>query len=733
MILKQKSIVKPYNHHSAQFLYTEYLDAYSIAYFGESSEEARKTGIHYSLQEDIERLIYYFEGNTYWYVWQDSLEYANQKFGTSYLTEGWYKVDLDNPSFTPVTGEITIDEGLVSAFHLTSAEYFNMLKKNLIFMGSQSGLRLKTAGKYLDEDLTVIPMLEEITVNPATKDKTYKSIKGLKNDGYVGLKSVTVKGVTANVDSNIKAQNIKSGVSILGVEGTYQLKLQQKTVTQSGEFTPDAGYDGFSKVSVNVQQGVFPSGELQITENGEYDVAEKESVSVNVEQGVFPSGTLQITKNGEYDVMQKQSVNVEVDTSIHDKQRVTFLDYDGSLIEEYYLKEGSEVQLINAPTHDEFTFQKWACPIETNGGKFTLENYPVTLMPIYSIKNCALKIEVSLNKATGKSVSLQNLSGVTAVNWGDGYSATSVNDLTHEYANYGKYSIVIAGVTSIGEYIFGQGSSTHNKYCVGVYVGSSVSEIGANAFRYCTALKTLTLPIELYEIGANAFDTCYSLKCVAIPPAVNIGNYAFEYSRGGLQHLVLSYGICEIGLNAFQQCYSLQEFIIPDSVITLSSKITNMCHALKVAKLPRYITSLANSTPLGDNLQALQKVIFKNNLITKLPSTFLAGCYSLQEFEIPSSVTSINFNAFSTCYSLQKIKMPAGITSIASSLFSGCHNLTVIDFSEFVSVPTLSSASAFNEINGQAKIVVPDSLYENWISATNWVTYANYIYKASEV
>lgn len=42
-------------------------------------------------------------------------------------------------------------------------------------------------------------------------------------------------------------------VSSSGNNGS--VKLQQKTVTKNGEVTPDVGYDGLSKVTVNVSQG----------------------------------------------------------------------------------------------------------------------------------------------------------------------------------------------------------------------------------------------------------------------------------------------------------------------------------------------------------------------------------------------------------------------------------------------------------------------------------------------
>lgn len=41
------------------------------------------------------------------------------------------------------------------------------------------------------------------------------------SEGYVGLKSVTVDRVTAAVDPDIQSENIKEGVEILGVEGSY--------------------------------------------------------------------------------------------------------------------------------------------------------------------------------------------------------------------------------------------------------------------------------------------------------------------------------------------------------------------------------------------------------------------------------------------------------------------------------------------------------------------------------
>lgn len=60
------------------------------------------------------------------------------------------------------------------------------------------------------------PTLENKTVTPTTSQQTITA-----GSGYDGLGTVTVNAVTAAIDESIVAGNIKSGVTILGVTGTY--------------------------------------------------------------------------------------------------------------------------------------------------------------------------------------------------------------------------------------------------------------------------------------------------------------------------------------------------------------------------------------------------------------------------------------------------------------------------------------------------------------------------------
>lgn len=60
------------------------------------------------------------------------------------------------------------------------------------------------------------PTLQDKTVTPTTSEQTITA-----DQGKTGLGTVTVSAVTAAIDENIVAANIKSGVTILGVTGSY--------------------------------------------------------------------------------------------------------------------------------------------------------------------------------------------------------------------------------------------------------------------------------------------------------------------------------------------------------------------------------------------------------------------------------------------------------------------------------------------------------------------------------
>lgn len=64
--------------------------------------------------------------------------------------------------------------------------------------------------------------LGDLTVSPFTVSKIYTKadLPDYLAQGFTGLNSITVLPVTAAIDTNIVAENIVAGKSILGVNGT---------------------------------------------------------------------------------------------------------------------------------------------------------------------------------------------------------------------------------------------------------------------------------------------------------------------------------------------------------------------------------------------------------------------------------------------------------------------------------------------------------------------------------
>lgn len=127
--------------------------------------------------------------------------------------------------------------------------------------------------------------LQEKTVIPTTNQQIITA-----DDSFSGLNQVIVNKVTNEIDSNIKAENIKVGINILGVDGA----LEPDKPNQSKEVTPtketqiikaDDGYE-LEQVTVNAisDEYVIPTGTLEITENGIHDVTNYKEVSANIHE-----------------------------------------------------------------------------------------------------------------------------------------------------------------------------------------------------------------------------------------------------------------------------------------------------------------------------------------------------------------------------------------------------------------------------------------------------------------
>ena len=94
---------------------------------------------------------------------------------------------------------------------------------------------------------------EEITINPSTSTQVFTPTTN-------GYSKVTLNAVDSSIDPNIVSTNILKGISILGVEGTADIRTEDITITPSTSvqtFTPE--YGGFYNITVNAVTSIIDS------------------------------------------------------------------------------------------------------------------------------------------------------------------------------------------------------------------------------------------------------------------------------------------------------------------------------------------------------------------------------------------------------------------------------------------------------------------------------------------
>ena len=269
-------------------------------------------------------------------------------------------------------------------------------------------------------------------------------------------------------------------------------------------------------------------------------------------------------------------------------------------------------------------------------------------------------------------------------------------------------------------------------------------------FNGCTSLTTApelpatTLAIQCYQ---SMFNGCTSLTQAPELPATTLARSCYSGMLSGCTSLTSAPELPATTLkdgcyvNMFKDCTSLtQAPDLPATTLANScyQNMFNGCTSLQTAP------ELPATTLAGNCYQNMFNGCTSLQTAPELPATsmtpycysgMLSGCTSLTAApELPATSMSMNCYSymFEECKSLKRIKMNASSGNWGSYMFYGCTYLELVDMTGSTRVPTLDNTNNFGFISQSCKIVVPDSLYDTWIAATNWASISFRIMKQSD-
>lgn len=266
------------------------------------------------------------------------------------------------------------------------------------------------------------------------------------------------------------------------------------------------------------------------------------------------------------------------------------------------------------------------------------------------------------------------------------------------------------------------------------------SEIGL------TSLREVKLPVGLYDIGDGAFAGCTNLETVnfaELTKLANIGHRAF--SSTALKSVNLSNTkITDLTNNQFRNARSIETFIFPVG-------LTRIGEQFEGSKLTSVDLSACTK------LQSIDQTFRSCALLTevKLPEglTTIGGwsfyyCTSLSDITLPTTITSINCNAFERtaiqnldlsalvklnnidndafrgCKLMEDITLPANIKSIGYWAFA--ENYTNVHMMGTVP-PTLNNINNWNIFEEATLIFVPGESVGTYRQTPSWEHCANQV------
>ena len=297
----------------------------------------------------------------------------------------------------------------------------------------------------------------------------------------------------------------------------------------------------------------------------------------------------------------------------------------------------------------------------------------------------------------------------------------------------------------------------------------SVTAIGADAFRECSGLTSVTFPNSLTTIGNVAFSGCTGITSFTIPNSVTYIEAGAFYETGwynnqpdgilNKDHCCLGYkggqptgalqipeGTRLIAGGAFYNCSGLTSLTLPNSLNTIGDEAFTLCSGLSSLTLPNSLTYIGeyafsecthiNSFNIPNTVTYVgwrafyetgwynnqpDGVLFKDNCCIDYKGDDPTG-----DLHITEGTRLIADFAFGACFELTSLSLPGSLEIIQSRAFEHSSHIASIE-TKATTPPTLG-ASVFSEfMNFAIPVTIPDGTMTAYQNAPGWNRFTNFM------
>jgi len=278
------------------------------------------------------------------------------------------------------------------------------------------------------------------------------------------------------------------------------------------------------------------------------------------------------------------------------------------------------------------------------------------------------------------------------------------------------------------------------------------------AFEGSQKLLSVTLPKNVSSIGTSPFFACTSLTSINVNSSDGVfksidgvlfndaGSNLIQYPCGKSESYTIPDNVSTIKSGSFAGCYNLKNIVLSSDVASIESYAFENCNSLTSVTIPSTVTTIGFA-PYYSCINLVSIIVDVDNpsfidingVLFSHDKTKLIQypCGHSSTYSVPDNVTIITQQSFAGCSGLASVTIPSSVTSIDTDAFNGV-SMSYVDYlglsepkcdesivanpqsaSTFVDVDLVCVPMKYNSTNFCAKYNVKVSSCEAFVAQHN--------------